>query len=103
MEEMSNRECVRGGMQYCGGVWWRSGGGDCGGGGGGCCCCCFFFNDTATTEIYTLSLPRRSSDLPCLNKSSSIWSTTDSVAVNVSNFVSAEGSLQPIKIGRAHV
>ena len=21
-----------------------------------CCCCCFFFNDTATTEIYTLSL-----------------------------------------------
>ena len=25
---------------------------------------CFFFNDTATTEIYTLSLPRRSSDLP---------------------------------------
>src|SRR3712207_8688881 len=20
------------------------------------CCCCFFFNDTATTEIYTLSL-----------------------------------------------
>src|ERR1035441_3108228 len=23
----------------------------------------FFFNDTATTEIYTLSLPRRSSDL----------------------------------------
>lgn len=23
-----------------------------------------FFNDTATTEIYTLSLPRRSSDLP---------------------------------------
>src|SRR5574340_935102 len=25
---------------------------------------CFFFNDTATTEIYTLSLHRRSSDLP---------------------------------------
>src|SRR5207245_11523557 len=25
--------------------------------------CPFFFNDTATTEIYTLSLPRRSSDL----------------------------------------
>src|SRR6185436_20319114 len=24
----------------------------------------FFFNDTATTEIYTLSLQRRSSDLP---------------------------------------
>src|SRR5476649_2988817 len=24
---------------------------------------CFFFNDTATTEIYTLSLQRRSSDL----------------------------------------
>src|SRR3712207_8532086 len=24
---------------------------------------CFFFNDTATTEIYTLSLHRRSSDL----------------------------------------
>src|SRR5256885_12438981 len=24
----------------------------------------FFFNDTATTEIYTLSLTRRSSDLP---------------------------------------
>ena len=23
----------------------------------------FFFNDTAPTEIYTLSLPRRSSDL----------------------------------------
>src|SRR2546427_8772440 len=27
------------------------------------CCGFFFFNDTATTEIYTLSLPRRSSDL----------------------------------------
>ena len=26
----------------------------------------FFFNDTATTEIYTLSLPRRSSDLAVL-------------------------------------
>src|SRR3712207_7709345 len=26
----------------------------------------FFFNDTATTEIYTLSLPRRSSDLVLL-------------------------------------
>eukprot|EP01112_Ceratiomyxa_fruticulosa_P015865 TRINITY_DN4731_c0_g2_i4.p1 TRINITY_DN4731_c0_g2~~TRINITY_DN4731_c0_g2_i4.p1 ORF type:complete len:156 (-),score=35.07 TRINITY_DN4731_c0_g2_i4:188-655(-) len=26
-------------------------------------CIFFFFNDTATTEIYTLSLPRRSSDL----------------------------------------
>src|SRR2546430_15514549 len=25
----------------------------------------FFFNDTATTEIYTLSLQRRSSDLKC--------------------------------------
>ena len=25
--------------------------------------CFFFFNDTATTEIYTLSLTRRSSDL----------------------------------------
>src|SRR6476620_1239614 len=23
---------------------------------GTCCCLCFFFNDTATTEIYTLSL-----------------------------------------------
>ena len=29
----------------------------------------FFFNDTATTEIYTLSLQRRSSDLA----TSSIW------------------------------
>ena len=29
--------------------------GDCGGGGGGCVWF-FFFNDTATTEIYTLSL-----------------------------------------------
>ena len=33
-----------------------------------CVCLCvvvffFFFNDTATTEIYTLSLQRRSSDL----------------------------------------
>src|SRR3712207_7833824 len=28
-----------------------------------CVFLCFFFNDTATTEIYTLSLPRRSSDL----------------------------------------
>src|SRR2546422_6364839 len=27
----------------------------------------FFFNDTATTEIYTLSLPRRSSDLQGLD------------------------------------
>ena len=27
-----------------------------GGGGGGCGGCFFFFNDTATTEIYTLSL-----------------------------------------------
>ena len=26
------------------------------GGGGGGVCCFFFFNDTATTEIYTLSL-----------------------------------------------
>ena len=28
----------------------------CGGGGGVCVWCVFFFNDTATTEIYTLSL-----------------------------------------------
>src|SRR3712207_9025184 len=28
---------------------------------------CFFFNDTATTEIYTLSLHERSSDLPVNN------------------------------------
>src|SRR5260370_23505312 len=27
-------------------------------------CAVFFFNDTATTEIYTLSLHERSSDLP---------------------------------------
>ncbi len=33
-------------MGVGGGVW----------GGGGWGCCCFFFNDTATTEIYTLSL-----------------------------------------------
>ena len=26
-------------------------------------CVCFFFKDTATTEIYTLSLPDASSDL----------------------------------------
>ena len=33
------------------------GGGGCGvGGGGGVVWCFFFFNDTATTEIYTLSL-----------------------------------------------
>ena len=31
-------------------------GGGCGGGGGGGGGCFFFFNDTATTEIYTLSL-----------------------------------------------
>ena len=30
--------------------------------------CFFFFNDTATTEIYTLSLPRRSSDLTTVCK-----------------------------------
>ena len=36
-----------------GGGWWGGGGG-----GGGCFFFffCFFFNDTATTEIYTLSL-----------------------------------------------
>ena len=39
-----------GGGGGCGG-W--GGGGVWGGGGGGVC---FFFNDTATTEIYTLSL-----------------------------------------------
>ena len=33
--------------------WWGGGGGVGGGGGG---VWCFFFNDTATTEIYTLSL-----------------------------------------------
>ena len=32
------------------------GGGGVGGGGGGGWCVVFFFNDTATTEIYTLSL-----------------------------------------------
>ena len=32
------------------------GGGGVGGWGGGGVVCCFFFNDTATTEIYTLSL-----------------------------------------------
>ena len=32
------------------------GGGGGGGGGGGCGVLFFFFNDTATTEIYTLSL-----------------------------------------------
>ena len=32
------------------------GGGGGGGGGGGVVCVFFFFNDTATTEIYTLSL-----------------------------------------------
>ena len=36
-----------------GGVGWGGGGGVGGGGGGGVV---FFFNDTATTEIYTLSL-----------------------------------------------
>ena len=36
------------------GVWGGGGGGS--GGGGGWCCFFFFFNDTATTEIYTLSL-----------------------------------------------
>ena len=36
-----------------GGGGWGWGGGGCGGGGGGGV---FFFNDTATTEIYTLSL-----------------------------------------------
>ena len=35
----------------CMGNVWGGGGGVWGGGGGG-----FFFNDTATTEIYTLSL-----------------------------------------------
>ena len=39
-------------MLLCGGV----GGGGWRGGGGGWCCFFFFFNDTATTEIYTLSL-----------------------------------------------
>ena len=37
-----------------GGGGWGGGGGGVGGGGGGVCF--FFFNDTATTEIYTLSL-----------------------------------------------
>src|SRR5712672_250816 len=35
----------------------------------------FFFNDTATTEIYTLSLPRRSSDLAQPAQSPDICST----------------------------
>ena len=35
------------------------------GGGGGCVCGVFFFNDTATTEIYTLSLHDA---LPICNK-----------------------------------
>src|SRR3712207_8319028 len=30
--------------------------------------CCFFFNDTATTEIYTLSLHDRSSDLSTMSR-----------------------------------
>src|SRR3990170_4868533 len=33
----------------------------------------FFFNDTATTEIYTLSLTRRSSDLRTSPMSSTRW------------------------------
>ena len=38
-------------------VWGgESGEGGWGGWGGGGGCVCFFFNDTATTEIYTLSL-----------------------------------------------
>src|SRR3712207_8521693 len=38
-----------------------------------CVCIFFFFNDTATTEIYTLSLPRRSSDLAA--RSTAWWPT----------------------------
>ena len=38
------------------GVSWTGGGGGGEGGGGGGGVCFFFFNDTATTEIYTLSL-----------------------------------------------
>src|SRR3712207_7530965 len=34
----------------------------------------FFFNDTATTEIYTLSLPRRSSDLDAGRRNKSVLS-----------------------------
>ena len=47
-------------MGGCGGVGGGGGGGGVGGGGGGVGGGggggCFFFNDTATTEIYTLSL-----------------------------------------------
>ena len=39
---------------YMSDVWCVGGGGGGWGGGGGCVF--FFFNDTATTEIYTLSL-----------------------------------------------
>src|SRR3712207_7134074 len=36
----------------------------------------FFYNDAATTEIYTLSLPRRSSDLTGYGNAVNVYHTT---------------------------
>src|SRR5256885_15387072 len=63
------------------------------------CCVLFFFNDTATTEIYTLSPTRRSSDLRCMNQDASgrmwwltfvipaLWEDRKSTRLNSSHLV----------------
>src|SRR3989440_9948434 len=89
----------------------------------------FFFNDTATTEIYTLSLPRRSSDLPLVQGSEQDFAKLTSFCEHPTElllaFASALGIfvayhlrhvllliyvsalfavvIGPVKIGRAHV
>src|SRR5258708_4520764 len=47
------------------------------------CCRFFFFNDTATTEIYTLSPTRRSSDL----KHGALWFQNESYVISRQRFV----------------
>src|SRR3712207_9505312 len=76
----------------------------------------FFFNDTATTEIYTLSLhdalpiwvlnvgsccaSRRAGRKPA----TLVYGTTDSWLVrNCTNLTAASGLAHSLKIGRAHV
>src|SRR5574341_1480287 len=57
----------------------------------------FFFNDTATTEIYTLSLHERSSDLPRTLKITQIYTTaetTTSAAVVWNTNIASDSLLQ---------
>ena len=77
----------------------RVGGGGCGGGVG----CVFFFNDTATTEIYTLSLHDALPISPDTVQSFTICGQRIAVFRGSDGQVRALDAYCPHKIGRAHV